>query len=97
LIVTPGQNLFLHAENQFDKLFVAHKTETFLVAYSGDVNKVVLARLLLFCAGPRFSAEEFGARIASERRLPTRSTHSIPGFVPLRSHFTFFQSGSALA
>jgi hypothetical protein len=33
--------------------------------------------------------ENFRARIASERRLPIRSTPSIPDFVPLQRIFTF--------
>jgi hypothetical protein len=36
-----------------------------------------------------FFSEKFHAGIASERRLPTRPNHSIPGFVPLRRIFTF--------
>jgi hypothetical protein len=41
----------------------------------------------------RLLSEKCRARIARERRSPTRSTHSIPGFVSLRSHFTFPKSG----
>ena len=42
------------------------------------------------CRSPFFS-EKFCARIALERRFPTRSTHSIPGFCPssVAFHFTF--------
>jgi hypothetical protein len=36
-----------------------------------------------------FSTKKFRARIAWQRRSPTRLTHSIPAFVPLQAHFAF--------
>jgi hypothetical protein len=38
-----------------------------------------------------FFTKKFRARIAWERRSPTRSTHSIPAFVLLQTHFAFFR------
>jgi hypothetical protein len=54
---------------------------------SDKPNENPLNRALSFLAYQQFSAEKFRARIAWERRSPTRSTHSTPTFVPPHDFF----------
>ena len=48
------------------------------------------ASFFFLCACPQFSTEKYRARILSEQRSPTRSTHNIPGFCLLPSSLAAF-------